>query len=111
MATPKAPTKKPASKPKVPAGRAMSHGSIGRSGPTAKKTGGIDVGKFASEVSSNFGKGVASVGQGLSQLGKSGPSVDVDSMFPSRKASQTVPGAMKNAPGNRAGLRRAGWGK
>lgn len=73
--------------------------------PATKKAG-LDIGKFASEVSGNFARGVAEVGRGVGQVGR-----NLDRALPSRGASSTVPGALKNAPSNRVGLRKAGWGK
>lgn len=72
--------------------RTMTHGSQGLTKP---KTGGIDVGKFASEVSGNFAKGADHVGKELNKA------------LPSREASKSVGGAMKNAPANRAAIRKA----
>jgi hypothetical protein len=67
-----------------------------KSGPVRRrKNSGIDLAKFASEVSQNFGRGVARVGR------------DLDNLIPSRRASGTVPGAMRNAPASRNALRKA----
>jgi hypothetical protein len=64
----------------------------------ARKRGGgsgFDPGKFASEVSGNFARGVAHVGR------------EVDKAIPTRSRSNSIPGAVKNAPNNRKVL----WGK
>jgi hypothetical protein len=56
---------------------------------------GPDLPAFARGVSTDFSKGVSKLGQ------------TVDNFIPSRKRSDSIPGAMKNAPANRAALQRA----
>lgn len=63
-------------------------------GRRKKSGGGIDLPKFAGEVSRNFAKGVAKAGQGI------------DASLPqlSSRHSKTISNAMKNAPKARAKL-------
>jgi hypothetical protein len=68
-----------------------------------RKQGGLDVGKFAGEVSSNFGKGVAEAGRAIGgSLDKAGPS---------RGASSQIGGSVRTGASSNAYLRKALGGK
>lgn len=66
-----------------------------RAARRAPQSGGIDLGKFASEVSTNFGKGVNEVSRGLSKV------------IPSRNASGIVSRTTQVSHSNNAALRKA----
>ena len=68
------------------------------SGPS-KGGPGIDLGKFASEVSTNYARGAAAVG-GAIQRGADSVGSAANRVIPSRQGSGIVPNAMKDIPNN-----------
>lgn len=81
--------------PNVPNRARMEGSSRGRQ----SKGGGIDLPKFASEVSRNYARGVAQVGR------------EIDKHVPSRQASSGIGGAVRTGPASKEYLRRALGGK
>lgn len=80
--------------PNLPNRARMEGPSRGR-----KSGGGIDLPKFASEVSRNYARGVAEVGRQL------------DKHIPSRPAGRHIGGAVRTGPASKEYLRRALGGK
>lgn len=64
-------------------------------GGSRRRSNGIDLPKFASEVSRNFGRGADQVGR------------EIDKVIPSRRQGSGIGGAVRSGPSSNAYLRRA----
>jgi hypothetical protein len=65
------------------------------------KGGGLDLGQFARDVSTNYAKGVAAVGRGLDESGLAGRSRELSRGIPSAPQSKKNNDALKKALGRK----------